>query len=137
MNFYVLSPEDAPHTLELEAAATSDKEGEEAVWTSSDLTFPAKGHSTFKIRLHVPEGSPSSLDSAQYVVETTAGGSFRKSMCEGRRTHSAGKSGLVTLDIAGTASDRVQVWAGWATGHEPVSLTNKLVFTRTGEDPEL
>jgi hypothetical protein len=67
----------------------------------------------------------------QFVMETSSGAEFvdRGTMCQGRRSSSRNYNEHVTLKISGD-QDVVELIAGWATGHEAVTLTERLVLRR-------
>lgn len=125
MNYDVLPPEDAkvPGVVLVGRSSVTDE------WKSESLTFEKE--ETFQFRLQVPDSLKS--QNVQYVIETSEGALFSPSnWCEGRRTHANRHDTSVTLQVDGSA-DEVFVWAGWATGHEAVTLTPKLVLKRIGK----
>jgi len=87
----------------------------------------------FTLTISVPYDGVHDL---QYVVETDEGGKMigTGSGCEGRRA-SARNGESVRLSLSGT-TDTVKVWAGWATGHEAVTLTPPLIFHKKGTKPQ-
>jgi len=87
----------------------------------------------FTLTISVPYDGVHDL---QYVVETDEGGKMigTGSGCEGRRA-SARNGETVRLSLSGT-TDTVKVWAGWATGHEAVTLTPPLIFHKKGTTPQ-
>jgi len=92
------------------------------------------------VKLHIPESDSSSVGDLQYVVDvsesspSTFFGGNRG--CDNRRAYGKPKVDAVQLriDFDGEAADEVDpgeevvVWAGWATGHEAVQLTESVVF---------
>lgn len=125
MNYDVLPPEDAkvPGVVLMSRSSGTDE------WKSDSLTF--EGEETFHFRLEVPDSLKA--QSVQYVVEASEGALFSPAnMCEGRRAHASRHDTPVTLKVDAN-SDEVFVWAGWATGHEAVSLTEKMVLKRIGK----
>jgi hypothetical protein len=128
MNYDVLPPEQA----KVPGVEIMGRESGTDEWIRESLTFEKE--QSFQLRLHVPDDS---LQNVQYVMEVSAGARFvPANMCEGRRTHAARHDTPVTLQVDGN-SDEVVVWAGWATGHEAVSLTPKLILKRTEASHEL
>ena len=152
MNYPVIKAEQAQYNVRIAAAPASSndlkKEKEEdIVWTTEDeesllLQFaPDTADNFFHIRLNVP--AELWQEDVQYVVETSPGGSFPVTgMCEGQRRAAASNwDQSVLLQVNGTAAAAaaqqqqgkeevvVMVWAGWAIGHEPVTLTHKYVLT--------
>lgn len=88
---------------------------------------------TFTLTISVPYDNVHDL---QYVVETDDGGKMvgAGSGCDGRRA-SARNGDKVTLELSG-AIETVNVLAGWATGHEAVTLTPPLIFCKKGTSKE-
>jgi len=84
------------------------------------------------------------LKDIQFVVDTTTGveeGSGENGanlvggQCDGQTRVSGRGSDTVILNVPATATTNpVQVWAGWATGHEAVKLTHILEFHVDGAD---
>lgn len=67
----------------------------------------------------------------QYAIETTEGATFKGGGCNGKRSHGRLKDDVgMELTIHSTKNE-IRVWAGWATNHEAVQLTQELVFTPT------
>jgi hypothetical protein len=96
-------------------------------WLDS-LEYPGDRTTTVTARLKVPS-QLADMD-MQYVMETSSGASFvRPKMCEGRRAHAVHYGESVVLEISGTTPS-VELLAGYATGHEAVTLTKKLVLQR-------
>lgn len=124
MNYDVLSPENA----KVPAVGLLGRPSGHDEWMSEGFRF--EGNDTFYFRLDVPD----SLEDVQYVIETSEGAVFSPaSMCQGRRAHASRHDAIVTLNVDGNM-DEIWVWAGWATGHEAVSLTPKFLLKRTGEN---
>lgn len=94
------------------------------------LEYHGDRTSTVTARLKVPpELSESSV---QYAMETSSGASFvRPKMCDGRRGHGMHYTDSVVLEISGS-TESVELVAGYATGHEAVTLTDVLVLRRKG-----
>ncbi len=102
-------------------------------WIRESLAFEKE--QTFQLRLNVPDSLQA--QNVQYVMEVSEGARFAPAnMCEGRRAHAGRHDTPVTLQVDGN-SHEIVVWAGWATGHEAVSLTPKLVLKRAGTNNEL
>jgi hypothetical protein len=126
MNHKILSPEEAPHLVTVQvrpADAAPDNE-----WLST-FEYPA-GVTT---RLHVIIKPPPEVDSRvlQWVMDTTEGAKFiRPAVCEGSRTNGGNQKEYAVLEINGD-TESIAVWAGWAGGHEAVSLTPKITLTRS------
>lgn len=135
MNYPVALPEDSDHRVILAARQVGTEE-----WKTDSVTYPATGDSTsFQIQLQLPDSLRG--QDLQYVVETTAGGSFPNppSICEGRRTHGNYRhTAMVTLQVQNSVPS-IEVWGGWATGHSVVTLTPKLILNQEGNSvpPEL
>ena len=95
----------------------------------------------YMVKLHIPESDSSSLGGdLQYVVDVSGSSPATfwggKRGCANRRAYGKPKVDAVRLriDFDGEAADEVDpgeevvVWAGWATGHEAVQLTESVVF---------
>ena len=77
-----------------------------------------------QVRLKIPEGLSGTV---QWAIDTTEGGTFvNPSICDGKRSFSDRHDTPVSVKITGE-KESVSLWAGWATGKHPVSLTQKLV----------
>ena len=105
------------------------KRADDDVWQlGSSLEYDGDALTTVTARLRVPP-QLTGYD-VQYVMETTSGAKFvRPKMCDGRRAHAMQYSHSVTLDIAGD-TETVTLIAGYATGHEAVTLTEPMVLQR-------
>ena len=68
------------------------------------------------------------LKDLQFVMETTPGAAFLNGQCEDNKRIAGRGEDSVALRIQATTTSSVQVWAGWATGHEKVRLTYPLEF---------
>eukprot|EP00563_Minutocellus_polymorphus_P004230 CAMPEP_0181034792 /NCGR_PEP_ID=MMETSP1070-20121207/7992_1 /TAXON_ID=265543 /ORGANISM="Minutocellus polymorphus, Strain NH13" /LENGTH=410 /DNA_ID=CAMNT_0023112335 /DNA_START=91 /DNA_END=1323 /DNA_ORIENTATION=- len=96
------------------------------------------------LKLHIPPDDlqkSGALGDLQYVMDvslsspaTFAGGNTG---CDNRRAHGRRTDVVhIKIDLDGEAADEVdagdevKVWAGWATGHEAVQLTDAVVFKR-------
>jgi hypothetical protein len=100
-------------------------------WTS-DFTYNGSGPTIIQARLQVPDELEH--DPVQFVIETTEGAVFTApKMCEGRRSFSTNYADPVTLQITGEA-ESVTLVAGWAAGHEAVTMTPKLLLKRAALD---
>jgi hypothetical protein len=127
MNNQILLPEQALHLVEIEVKFL---EGDESEWTTASLTYPDNRPSTVQARLRIPEELE--YKDVQYVMETTEGGVFNPAaMCEGSRSHASSRKHVLVLDLSGE-QESVELWAGWATGHEAVTMTPRIVLQREG-----
>jgi hypothetical protein len=125
MNNLIIAAENAPHQCEVEVKLAADDE-----WSTTNLTYPADKITIITARLKVP--AELSSHEVQYVMETSAGAKFtRPVMCDGKRSHATQYNEAVVLEVDGT-TDAVELVAGWATGHEAVSLTRKTVLRKEG-----
>ena len=133
MHHKIVAFEEADHKVKIEVSTNTE---ENAVWLKPNyFSYPETGGTVYA-RLVVPlalEYGP-----VQYVMETTEGGLFSSGvMCNGTRAYARGYEDAVTLEISGK-EESVQIWAGWATSHEAVRLTEKVTLKRKGsDDPEL
>lgn len=132
MNYDVVPVEQSPHVVRVQVKPQQDNDSDSSSssWTTEPFNYPAHMETRVSLSLKVPEAL--TRYDVQYVVETSPGATFTtRRMCEGRRSHGHGYDQETTLVIDGSEA-MVAVWAGWATGHEPVYLTEKLVFRRVG-----
>jgi hypothetical protein len=139
MNYFVLPAERSPHPVEIEIQQIVDDNGTSAdeLWRNDhQLTFPANVVSKWRARLRVPDklkrravqyvmeifGSSESAEVAHFIPST---------WCQGKRMHAQKADTSVTFEIDGNVeSSAVELLAGWATGHEAVALTPRLVLLR-------
>jgi hypothetical protein len=82
---------------------------------------------TIHAKLAVPAGLQGRQ--VQYVMEVVSGNAtfLSPAMCGGKRAHAMRSNDPVVLQIEGT-SDHVELVAGFATGHEAVTLTKTLIL---------
>jgi hypothetical protein len=126
MNHYVVPVKKSREYVTIEVKA------ENGDWTSN-LTYSGSEPTTIQARLRLPQMEYP----VQFVMETTEGAVFTTpEMCEGRRSFSTHHADPVTLQISGEAGS-VTLLAGWAAGHEPVTLTPKLILKRAAAQDEL
>eukprot|EP00815_Leptocylindrus_aporus_P002145 CAMPEP_0116067542 /NCGR_PEP_ID=MMETSP0322-20121206/11101_1 /TAXON_ID=163516 /ORGANISM="Leptocylindrus danicus var. apora, Strain B651" /LENGTH=360 /DNA_ID=CAMNT_0003554429 /DNA_START=61 /DNA_END=1140 /DNA_ORIENTATION=+ len=72
----------------------------------------------------------------QYVLEVSEGGTFENGGCDGRRVSGYGnKQESFALTFSGE-HETVEIWGGWARGHEAVNITPKLVLKRYDDNME-
>jgi hypothetical protein len=113
---------------------TIEVQTENGDWTS-DFQYSGSEPTTIQARLQVPHELED--DPVQFVMETTEGAVFTTpKMCEGRRSFSLNYADPVTLQISGEEGS-VTLLAGWAAGHEAVTLTPKLLLKRAAAPDEL
>jgi hypothetical protein len=126
MNNQILLPEQAPHLVEIEVKFPESDE-----WTTTGLEYPASRPSTVQARLRIPKELE--REDVQFIMETTNGGVFNPAQCGGSRSHATSRRHVLVLEISGEEQpDTVELWAGWATGHEAVSLTPRAILQREG-----
>lgn len=126
MNHDVLPPnKKQPVTIEFR------KDGE-TEWKPS-TTYSANTPSTIHARLNKPVSITSRLE---YVMETTEGGLFstKTAKCGGTRAHAKSEEEEVTMQLDGSQAT-VEVWGGYASGHEAVTLTERAKLWREGSEP--
>ena len=127
MNRHVLGVEKAPHLVTVKVRPVGTEE-----WLDN-FTYSSNALTSVQVRLHVP---PALVDEdVQFVVETTEGATFTSptQMCDGKRSFSRAYDEHVTLVLEGS-TDTVSLKAGWAAGHEAVSLTPNLILTKKQAD---
>ena len=124
MNYNVVPFDEATHKVQLQVKLDDDN----ADWTTEPITYAATSETTIRIKLSVPD-ELGPLD-IQYVVEATKGALFTsRRMCDGSRSHAPAHDAETLLVVDGS-QPTVDIWAGWASGHSAVSLTEKLVLRR-------
>ena len=103
----------------------------------------------FRISMNYPSSMP--LMDLQFVVETTDGAEFESVIgqggigCDGRRAFGRKRKTEMILKMKNKDSDgdlfheKVEVWAGWATEHEAVTLTPRITFKykQKGDDEKI
>ena len=133
MNYPVLLPEHAPHPgVRLSAKSLGSEE-----WSQDSIVVNANDE-YFDIRLEIPDALKG--QDLQFVIETSDGAVFPNppEMCEGRRTHANyAHQQSVALKVTDKSKSEIKVWAGWATGHDVVSLTYPFYLRTNGESGEL
>lgn len=73
--------------------------------------------------------NPNNVGGIQYAMDTT-GGTFDYGQCDGEKRVTGRDGSTHKLTIESIPEEPIEVWAGWATGHEAVVLTNKFVFEK-------
>jgi len=68
------------------------------------------------------------LKDLQFLVEASFGASMVGGQCDDEKRIAARTHDKVTLKLPTTTTVPIQVWAGWATGHEQVRLTPVVEF---------
>jgi hypothetical protein len=93
------------------------------------IDYPSGQATTLMARLKVPN-ELSEMD-VQYVIDIlTPGASFvRPNVCDGRRATATHFASPVVFEITGDTTV-VELIAGYATGHEAVTLTETLILRR-------
>ena len=146
MNAPVIPSADSPRPGVRLAAVPREPGGGEGDGTVVLMDGPT---AEFDLRLIVPPEDSADLADLQYVADLSPGSPARfvgaSAGCDGRRTHGRGdgtaEPTVVRVDLDGPPVDpdenveadgEVVMWAGWATGHEPVVLTDRLVIRRRG-----
>ena len=113
---------------------------------NNEMYYEQEGPRTeYVLKLYIPPKDLKSgaLGDLQYVVDVSPSSpaTFRgpNTGCDRRRSHGRQKDDAgvrLRVDFDGEAADEVDaadevvVWAGWATGHEAVQLTEAVVFRR-------
>jgi len=89
----------------------------------------AFGGETVGVKLYAPPEL--AYSDVQFVLQTSEGGTFTAPRvgCGGLRTSGKNVKTQATLVLSGD-KDQVELIGGWATGHEAVTLTPKIVFMR-------
>mmetsp|Transcript_4072 Transcript_4072/g.5330 ORF Transcript_4072/g.5330 Transcript_4072/m.5330 type:complete len:181 (-) Transcript_4072:257-799(-) len=135
MNHYVVPSNKADHSVEIEIQPEGASE-----WMTSPVVYVKPGMESVKVRLKVPQALQ--METVQYVVETTEGALFADStMCDGKRAYARDYDTEVVLkfndDFSTNKSHAVEIWAGWAMGHEEVRLTPRLKLEPRKDEQEL
>lgn len=118
----IIDYEEADEKLHLEVKAVGDSQ-----WTSGDLYQLENGPSELKVRLSIPESFEEDFydTTTMFAMEVTEGAKFSKGTCDGRRASGRDARAEKTLKVDGSISSPVYIWAGWAQGYEPVTLTKR------------
>mmetsp|Transcript_45661 Transcript_45661/g.67380 ORF Transcript_45661/g.67380 Transcript_45661/m.67380 type:complete len:183 (+) Transcript_45661:3-551(+) len=98
--------------------------------TSSVINISSLVVGSLQIRLYIPvELRGSNLE---FAMETTKGAKFISPNigCDGRRASTRNKFDKFRLELTDENED-VHIWAGWATGMKPVTLTPRVTLTRS------
>ena len=132
MNHEIVPSAQAFHKgVEIEVKLAQDDD-----W-SSTLDYPKDKLTLVTARLKVPPSL--AHEDVQFVMDTMSQGAVFKrpqSNCDGRRASSTNYSQAVVLEIDGS-TDTVQLVAGYAAGHEAVTLTPLLEMRRQNSGDEL
>jgi len=154
MNQMIIPASQALHEgVEIEVKRAAQDDDDDDDWGPS-LTYPANAKTLVMARLKVPP--PLSKLDVQYVMDTIStatngssssvnddnndddsdvGARFQQAVCEGRRAHASHYATPLVLEIDGT-TENVQLVAGYAAGHEAVTLTPALVLQRQRQDDD-
>jgi hypothetical protein len=125
MNNHIVKSENAEHavTIQVRPEGDTSRDG----WADHLVYEAGAGARTTTIhaKLAVPAGLQGRQ--VQYVMEVVSGNAtfLSPAMCGGKRAHGMRSNDPVVLQIEGT-SDHVELVAGFATGHEAVTLTKTL-----------
>ena len=123
MNNMIVPAAQAVHqgvTIEVKRAQDDD-------W-SSTFEYPADTSTIITARLKVPPSL--SEQDVQFVMDALSPGTvFKQSLCGGRRVTSTHHGHAVVLEIDGS-TNTVELVAGYAAGHEAVTLTPTLILRR-------
>ena len=101
-----------------------------------------------EVRIRLPNETKKLFDSArkevQWVLETSdeTAEIVSSAMCEGRRGYSMRHDEVIIIklnakDLKSKDYEKVELVAGWATGHEAVTLTPSLSLTHANSQQEL
>ena len=135
MNQYIISHENAEYKgIELEVRADGDDQ-----WTVDQYLYTLPNQK-LEVRLRLPEVVKNTFDAArrevQWVLETSPGAEVVSSpLCDGRRGYSMRHDEVIVLKIGSKEGseqqpETVELVAGWASGHEAVTLTNRLRLSK-------
>lgn len=113
--------EETRYKLYVEVRTATDRE-----WRRD---YEYDGPTTIQARLKVPEIMEDS--SLMFVMESTTGATLNPPVCDGMRSVGRAWDSEVEVKIDGT-EDRIDLWAGWARGFEPVKLTKRTILWRQG-----
>mmetsp|Transcript_14202 Transcript_14202/g.19871 ORF Transcript_14202/g.19871 Transcript_14202/m.19871 type:complete len:176 (-) Transcript_14202:218-745(-) len=132
MNHHIVPAHKADYTVDLEIKPEGYSD-----WLTSHVVYIQPSIESVKVRLKVPPALQD--ETVQYVVETTEGALFADSpMCDGKRAYARDYDTEVVLKFNPDFHEtHLEIWAGWAMGHEEVRLTPRLKLERREEQPEL
>jgi hypothetical protein len=136
--------------LELKAFTTDEELNEPLGWTTGEYTYSVTATTSepihIAIRLSIPEAAKTMFVQArrdvQWVLETTKGAKFVYSeACKGTRGYAQRDDDKQILKIligeSGDLPESIELIAGWASGHEAVTLTPKLILKQVKLEQEL
>jgi hypothetical protein len=126
MNNHIVMSEHAEHIVTIKVRPEGDTRMD--AW-ADQLVYQTGVTTTIQAKLEVPVALQQRRQ-VQYVMEVVSGNATFLSpvMCGGKRAHATHYRDTVLLRIEGT-SDHVELVAGFATGHEAVTLTKTLKLT--------
>jgi hypothetical protein len=100
--------------------------GDDGTLSRGPITIKDSTSRTFTVKLVNPGED---IPDLQYAIETTEGATFKGGGCDGKRSLGRLRDDL-GLELTIHAPEKeIRVWAGWATQHEAVKLTDELLFT--------
>jgi hypothetical protein len=134
--------------LELKAFTTEEELNEPLGWVTGEYTYSVTTTTQpihIAIRLRIPEAAKTMFVQArrdvQWVLETTMGAKFVYSeACKGTRGYAQRDDDKQILKILigeSNLPESIELIAGWATGHEAVTLTPKLILKQLKLEQEL
>ena len=120
------------------------KESDELVGGKGGEIVQRGPRGDYTLKLSIPPSDLSQLGDLQYVIDLSLSSPATlvgdRTGCDGRRAHGRRADSVsLRIDFDGEAADEtdagdtVKVWAGWATGHEAVQLTDVVVFRQSQE----
>lgn len=135
MNNLVVPPENAEHNVQI---LVSIDNGE--TWMDDEIFFSPEKETVVQVKLEIPEALRHS--DFQYVLELqgSKNAKFQNGHCEGRRVYGKLRQ-VATIVIEEFTQekesvDEIEIFAGWATGHEAVTRTSS-VYLDPEEEQEL
>lgn len=122
MNNHIVMAENAEHFVTIKVRPEGDTRIDG--W-ANELEYEAGATTMIQAKLEIPYSLQQRQ--VQYVMEVVSGNAQFLSpvMCGGKRAHGTRSNDPVLLRIEGT-SDLVELVAGFATGHEAVTLTKTI-----------
>jgi hypothetical protein len=124
MNNHIVMSENALHVVTIKVRPEGDTSMD--AWVDH-LVYEAGA--SVRTTIHAKLAVPAELQQrqVQYVMEVVSGNAtfLSPAMCGGKRAHATRSNDPVVLQIEGN-SDHVELVAGFATGHEAVTLTKTL-----------